>query len=133
MPKFHSRLVGFTFSKHFERIQKFKETGNLKIFYRNELGKTCLAHDAVYSDSKDLAKRTISDKVLKDKAYEIARNCTYDWYQRALASMVYKYFDKKTESGVSVNETQLELKNYINQKLKNAWQMLLLDMSGLNF
>ena len=78
MPKFCSRLVGFTFSKDFERIKKFKETGNLKICYRNELGKTCLAHDAVYSDSKDLAKRTISDKVLKGKTYEIARNCTYD-------------------------------------------------------
>ena len=82
MPKFCSRLVGFTFSKDFERIKKFKETGNLKICYRNELGKTCLADDAVYSDSKDLAKRTISDKIWKDIAYEIARNCGYDGYQK---------------------------------------------------
>ena len=53
------------------------------------------AHDAAYSDSKDLAKRTISDKILQDRAYEIARNRGYDGYQRALASMVCKFFDRK--------------------------------------
>ena len=62
------------------------------------------AHDAAYSDSKDLAKRTISDNILKDRAYEIARNLGYDGYQRALASMVCKVFNKKTRSGISVNE-----------------------------
>ena len=56
------------------------------------------------NDSKDLAKRTISDKILKDRAYEIARNCGFDGYQRALASMVYKLFEKKTGLGISVNE-----------------------------
>ena len=66
--------------------------------YRNELDKACFAHDAAYSDGKDLAKRTISRKILKDRAYEIARNYNYDEYQRALASMVYKFFDKKTGS-----------------------------------
>ena len=40
---------------------------------------------------------------MKDRAFEIATNCNYDGYQRALASMVYKFFDKKTGSGVSVN------------------------------
>ena len=63
------------------------------------MDKACFAHDAAYSDSKVLGKRTISDKILKDGAYEIARNCGYDRYQRALASMVYKFFDKKTGSG----------------------------------
>ena len=67
-----------------------------------------MAHDEEYSDSKDLAKRTISDKILKDRAYEIARNCKYDGYQRALASMVYKIFDEKTGSGMSVNEQLAE-------------------------
>ena len=71
-----------TFTKHHERIQKFRETGNLKHMHRNELGKDCFAHDAAYSDSKDLARRTISDKILKDRAYEIARNRKYDGYQR---------------------------------------------------
>ena len=52
--------------------------------------KACFAH--AYSDSKDLAERTISDKILKDRAYEIARNRNYDGYQRALTSMDYKFF-----------------------------------------
>ena len=74
-PELHLKQLGFTYSacgpftKHCERIQKFRETGNLKHLYRNELYKACFAHDAAYSDSKDLAKRTISDKILKDRAY----------------------------------------------------------------
>ena len=56
--------------------------------YRNELDKACVAHNAANSDSEDLAKRTISDKILRDRAYEIARNRNYDGYQRALARMV---------------------------------------------
>ena len=50
----------------------FKETSNLKHIYKNKLGKACFAHDAAHFDSKDLAKRTISDKILKDRAFEIA-------------------------------------------------------------
>ena len=105
MPELHLKQPGFTYSacgpftKHHERIQKFRETGNLKHLYRNELDKACFTYDAACSDSKDLAKRTISDKILRDRTYEIA-----DEYQRVLASMVYKFFDKKTGSGVSVNE-----------------------------
>ena len=63
-----------------------------------------MLHDAAYSGSNDLANRTISDKILKDRAYEIARNCKYDVYQWALASMIYNFFDKKIGSRVSVNE-----------------------------
>ena len=104
------------FTKHHERIQKYRETGNLKHLYGNELDKTYFAHDAAYPESKDLAKKTISDKILKDKGYEIARSCGYNGYQRALASMVYKFFDKKTGSvvratskvGISVNENLAE-------------------------
>ena len=59
------------------------ETGNLKHLYKIESVKACLAYDATNSDSKDLAKRTISGKILKDRAYAIARNCQYDEYQRA--------------------------------------------------
>ena len=76
MPQFHLKQQGFTYSacglftKHRERIQNFSETGNLKHLYRHELDKACFAHDAAYSESKDLAKRTISDKILKDRAYE---------------------------------------------------------------
>ena len=103
IPELDLKQSGFTYSacglftKHHERIQKFREKENLKHLYRKELEKSCFAHDAAHSDSKDLAKRTISDKILKDRAYEIARNCGYDGYQRALASMVNKFFDKKTD------------------------------------
>ena len=82
------RRPGFTYSafglftKHHECIQKFKETGNLNYIYKNELEKSCFAHDAAYADSKDLAKRTVSDKVSKDRAYDIALNPKYDRYQR---------------------------------------------------
>ena len=91
-PEFTYSACG-TFTKHRERIKKTKETRNSKNIYRNELDKACFAHDATYSESKDLVKRTISDKILKDRAYEIARNPRYDEYQRVLASMVYKFFD----------------------------------------
>ena len=50
------------------------QTGNTDFIYRNELDKACFQHDAAYSDSKDLAKRTQSDKVLKDEAFQIANN-----------------------------------------------------------
>ena len=96
MAELHLKEPGFThsacgpFTKHRKRIQKFRETGDLKHLYRSELDKPCFAHDAAYSDSKDLTKRTISDKILKDRAHEIARNRNYDGYQRALASMVFR-------------------------------------------
>ena len=51
-----------------------------------------------YGKSKDLVKRTQSDKVLKDKAFKIVSNPKYDGYQRGLVSMVYKFFDKKSAS-----------------------------------
>ena len=56
-----------------------------------------------YGDFKDLKRRTPSDKVLTDKAFNIARNCKCDGYQRGLASMVYKFFDKSSKgSGVNI-------------------------------
>ena len=109
MPELHLKQSGFTYSacgpftKHRERIQKFIETGNLKHLHRNELDIASFAHDAGYSDSKDLSRRTISDKILKDRVFEIARNRNYDEYKKALASMVYKFYDKETGSGISVN------------------------------
>ena len=55
-----------------------------------------------YGDFRDLAKRVASDKVLRNKAFNIAKNTKYDWYQRELASMVYNFFDKKS-AGSGVN------------------------------
>ena len=83
------------------RNSKFRETSDLGHIYKNELDKACFAHDAAYTDSKDLATRTISNKIWKDRAYEIATNPKYDRYRRGLASMVYKFFDKKIGSGTT--------------------------------
>ena len=78
------------------------ETGNTDFIYRNELDKACFQQYMAYGKLKDLAKRTQSDKVLKNKAFKIASGPKYDGYQRGLASMVYKFFDKKL-SGKCVN------------------------------
>ena len=57
-----------------------------------------------YGDYKDLPERTASDKILRDKSFNIAKNPKYDGYQRGLASMVYKFFDKTSAgSGINVN------------------------------
>ena len=94
------------FTRHKERIKKFKQTGDTCYIYRDELDKACFQHDSAYADHKDLINKTKSDKVLKDKAYDIASNREYDGYQRGLASMVYKFFDKKSMgSGIKKNIT----------------------------
>ena len=87
------------FTKNKERIQKFKEIGDTSYIYKNELGKACFQHDMAYGDLKDLARRTAPDKVLRNKAFNFAKNPKYDGYQRGLASMVYKFFDKKSKGG----------------------------------
>ena len=83
------------FTRHKEKIKEFKRTGDTRYIYRNELDKACFQHDSAYVDHKDLINRTEADNVLRDKAYEIASNPKYDRYQRGLASMVYKFFEKK--------------------------------------
>ena len=72
------------------------QSGNTYFIYKNELDKACFQHDMAYGRSKDLIKRTQSDKVLRDKAFKIASKPKYDGYQRGLASMVYRFFDKKS-------------------------------------
>ena len=105
MLKLHLKQSGFTyrvcgaFTIHCEKIQKSGETVNVKHLYRNGLDKACFAHDAAYSDNKDFAKTAISNKILKERAHETARNRNYDGYQRGLASIAYKFFDTKTGSG----------------------------------
>ena len=83
-------------TKNKERIQKFKETGDTKRLYKNELDKACFEHDMGYGDLKYLSKRIVSDNVLRDEAFNIAKNPKYDRYQRGLPSRVYKFFDKKS-------------------------------------
>ena len=93
MPEMYLKQPGFTYSacgpftKSKERIQKFKKTGDTKYIYRNELDKACFQYDMAYGDFKDLAKRTASNKILRDKAFNITKNSKYDGYQRRLASM----------------------------------------------
>ena len=104
LPEMHLKQPGFNYSacgpftKNKERIQKLKKAGDTKYIYRNELDKACFQHDRAYGDFKDLAKRTVSDKVLIDKAFNIAKNPKYDWYQRGFASIVYRFFDEESAS-----------------------------------
>ena len=76
------------FTKSKERIEKFMQAGNTYFIYKNELDKACFQHDVTYGKSKNLAKRSQSDNVLKDKAFKFASDPKYDSYQRGLASMV---------------------------------------------
>ena len=86
-----------------EIIQNIKETGDTSYIYKKERDKAYIQHDMAYGDFKDLERRTASDKILRDKAFNIAKNPKYDGYQRGLASMVYKFFDKISKgSGVNI-------------------------------
>ena len=117
IPEMHLRQSGFTCSvcgpstKNKERIQKFKETGDSRYIYQNELDKACFQYDMAYGDFKGLTRRAASDKILHDKAFIIAKNPKHDGYQCGLASTIYKFFDKKTSgSGIkkeNMSEQQL--------------------------
>ena len=114
MPEMHLRQPQFVYSacgpftRHKEIIKKFKQTGDTPYNYRNELDKACFQRDSAYADHKDLINRTKSDKVLRDKAYNIASNPEYDDYQRGLASMVYKFFDKKSMGSDTTKSSSLK-------------------------
>ena len=79
IPEMHPRQPHFTYSacgpftKNKERIQKFKETGDSRYIYRNELDKACFQHDMAYGDFNNSARRTATDIVLRDKAFNIAK------------------------------------------------------------
>ena len=110
LPEMHLRQPQFTYSacgpftRHKKRIQKFKETGDINYIYKNELDKACFTYNAAYSDSKDLSKRTVADKILRNRAFNIAKD--------RLASMVYKFFDKKSKGrGVKHVNTKLTPQN----------------------
>ena len=124
MPEMHLRQPGFSYSacgpftKTKKRIQKFKQTGDSRYVYKNELDKACFQHDIAYGDFKDLKRRTAADNVLRDKAFNIAKNPRYDGYQRGLASMVYKFFDKKTRgSGVTLANKSIPQNEQLAEEL----------------
>ena len=80
MPEIHLKQPGFTcsacgpFTKNKKRIQNFKETGDAQYIYKNQLDEACFQHDMAYGDFKDSARTTASDKLLRDKAFNIAKN-----------------------------------------------------------
>ena len=153
MPEMHLRQPGFTYSacgpftRNKERLEKFMQSGNTDFIYKNEPDKAYFQDDMAYGKSKDLAKRTQSDKVLRDKTFIIASNPKYDGgYQRGLASMVYKFFDKKSKGSGITNEFNYQLVNELHKpiirKLKkrkvyssfkdNIWGVDLADMQSLS-
>ena len=152
MPEMHLRQPGFTYSacgpftKNKERIQKFMQTGNTDFIYKNELDKACFQHDMAYGKAKDLARRTQSVKILRDKAFKIASVPKYDGYQRGLASMVYKFFDKKYSASGIISEANYQLADELHtpviRKFKkrkvyssftdNIWGVDLADMQLLS-
>ena len=101
-----------------------------------------------YGDFKDLPKRTAADKILRDKAFKIASDQKYDGYQRGLASMVYKFFDKKSSgSGLANNNNKnIQLANELHKPIikkfnkrkvyssfkDNIWGVDLADMQLLS-
>ena len=134
MPEINLRQPQFTytacgpFTKHKQRIQKFMQNGDTNYIYKNELDKACFAHDAAFSDSKDLTKRTVADKFLRDKASNIAKDPKYDGYQRGLATMVYKFFDKKSKgTGVVTFSNKSAIKSMPqNQQLAEELHKLII-------
>ena len=98
MPELHLRQPGFTYSawrpftKHLKKIQEFRETDHLNQIYENELDKACFTYYAAYSGSKESAKRTVSNQIMKDRPCEIAKSSKYDGYKIALAIMFYIIF-----------------------------------------
>ena len=123
MPEMHLKQPGFTysacgpFSKNKQRIEKFMETGNTNFIHKNELDKTCFQHDMAYGKSKDLVKRIQSNKVLKNKAFKIASDPKYEVYQRGLALMFYKLFDKKSSGSGVANKPNCHLANELHKPI----------------
>ena len=152
MPEMHLRQPQFVYSacgpftRHKKRFKKFQQAGDTRYIYRNKLDKACFQHDFVFADHKDLINRTKSDKVLRDKAYNIASNPEYDGYQRGLASMVYKFFDKKSMGSGMAKLSSLILADKLHKPVirkfnkrkvysqfrDNIWGVDLADMQSLS-
>ena len=145
MSEMHLRKPGFTYSacgplkKSKERIEKFMEIGNTDFIYKNE-------NEMAYGKSKDLVRRTQSDKFLRDKAFKIASDPKYDGHQRGLASIVYKFFDKKSKESGITNEFNYQLANELHKPIitkfkkrkvhssfkDNIWGVDLADVQSLS-
>ena len=118
----YSACVPFT--KHKEIIQKFKKVGDTSYIYKKDIDRACFQHDMGYGDFKDLARRTASGKILRDRAFNIAKNPKYDGYQRGLAFMVYKSFDiKSAGGGIGNSNNNSNNNNNNNNEIKQNIQL----------
>ena len=130
MLEMHLGQPGFTYSAcgpfttNKERIQKFKETKDTRYICKNELDKARFQHDMTYGDFKDIKRRRASDKILRDQAFNIAKNSKYYGYQRGPASMVYKCFDKESAGSGIANNNSSNNKNNNNNNNNNNKQNL---------
>ena len=105
--------------------------------YQNELGKASFQHDMANGDFKELTRRTASNKILRDKPFDIAKNPKYDGYQHGLVSMVCNFFDKKLRLRVQINLLVEKLKIWIcliknQQKNYNICGADITDMQLIN-
>ena len=147
----HLRQPGFTYSacgsftKNKERIEKFMKTENTDFFIEMNLIK--LAFSMIWlMVNRRIQEKTQSDKVLRDKAFKVASDPKYDGYQRGLASMVDKFFDKKSSRSGITNEINYQLANEVHKAIirkfkkrkvyssfrENIWGEDLADMQSLN-
>ena len=128
------------FTRHKQRINDFMKDRKLSHILKNRLDEACFQHDSAYAKYKDRLNRKKSDVVLKNKALKIAMDPRVNGYQRGLASMVYKFFDERTE-GSGINKKQLAeelhkpiIKNVKRRKVylsfkDNIWGVDLADIS----
>ena len=93
------------YEKQKKGIQKFKETGDSRYIYQDKLDKACFQHGMAYRDLKELTRIRASDKILSDKAFNIAKNPKYHGFQRGIASTSYKFFDKNISATSARSET----------------------------
>ena len=114
--------VGGPFSKNKQRIQKFKETGDLRYIYQNELDQACFRHDMVYGDFKDINRRIFADKVLYNKAFNIAEDpntmdINVDFLQWFINSLIKERLVKVLK--MKIFRIKNQENNYTNQLLEH--------------
>ena len=115
IPEFTYSACG-SFTRKKERIEKFMQTGNTDFIYRNELDKACFEHDMAYGKSKDLAKRTQSDKVLRDKAFRIASDLNMMDYLPWFTSILIK---RLVEVVLTLEQIMKSQMKFIGRLLEN--------------
>jgi len=128
-------------TKHKDRIESYIKSGDTSHIFKNDLDKHCFYHDSSYDQYKDVPNRLIADRKLMDGAYEIASDQSKNGYERMLASMVYKFFEKKIQLGQGINDDILadelhkpirhtfKRRKVIAHKANQIWACDLVDMT----